>query len=311
MSIPKPFVLTALHQVEYAVNDLSYSRRFFGEVFGEREVEAPFAKVLTNPALEIRHCGFGLTVQQLCRPLMPGLPHYDALQALGNTVHNLCFLIDDVDAFTASCRRADIESLIEFSMTDNWHRVLADDNIDGNHASYIFDTRSSLGFHLEIAETPWVVEPDPPVMLPAYGPQWSALGVDAGNRLAGLNVVVADVDRTHETLEAVFGANLTTHSRDDHPTVVELGSVRLAFHQPSAAPNYQAFFDRRGPGVHSLVAHVPDLGQVHTALASFGVDVAAAHPSMLTVSADVGERAIHARSLEQVGVDFVLAEAPA
>ena len=66
----QPVKLSPLAQVEYAVKDLDYSMQFFAEVFGESEVENTFSRVLTNPALDIRHAGFGKTVQQFCQPLM-------------------------------------------------------------------------------------------------------------------------------------------------------------------------------------------------------------------------------------------------
>lgn len=56
--------LSPLAQVEYAVKDLDYCMRFFAEVFGESEVEKTFSRVLINPALYIRHAGFGKTVQR-------------------------------------------------------------------------------------------------------------------------------------------------------------------------------------------------------------------------------------------------------
>jgi Glyoxalase/Bleomycin resistance protein/Dioxygenase superfamily len=308
--------LSPLHQVEYAVKDLDYSMQFFAKVFGEGEVESTFSRVLTNPALDIRHAGFGKTVQQLCQPLMEGLPHSTAVQEWGNCVHNLCFLVENIDAIAANCHEAGLEALIEFPMGDNWRQLLAEDNIQGNHQSYIFDTRAVFGFQLELAETPWRVEPEPPIMLPAYGPQWAAVGADAGNTLRGINVLVKDLESTLHALQSVFAGSVSLlqppgPSGDEgcHFMVVELGQVRLAYIQPVSSGALARLLKQRGPTVHSLLAEVADMGHVAASLSKLNIRTGEPEGVLLSAFGEpnaLQSSALQAHSMAELGVEFVL-----
>lgn len=308
--------LSPLAQVEYAVKDLSYSMDFFTNVFREHEVEKAFSGVLTNPALDIRHSGFGKTVQQLCQPLMAGLPHSSAVQDLGNCVHNLCYIVDNIDAVVANCHEAGLGALIEFPLGDLWRQVLTEDNIRGNHQSYIFDTRAVFGFHLELAETPWQAEPQPPIMLPAYGLQWAQTGVDAGNTLRGINVVVEDLEHTLYILQSVFAGSVSLlhppsryNDGDAYSMVVELGEVRLVFIQPGSTGELARLLRVRGPGVHSLLADVADLAHAKQCLKKMGIKTTAPEPILLSALCDSelpeGEM-LQVQSMTQLGVEFTL-----
>jgi len=316
----KQFNLSPLHQVEYAVADLADSQAFFQQVFGEFEVEQAFSQVLTNPALAISHAGFGESVQQFCQPLMAGLPHYDALQAYGPCVHNLCYLVDSIDSIVANCRDAGFETLIEFPMGENWRKLVPEENLRGNHQSYIINTRAAFGFQLELAETPWSIEPEPPLMLPAHGPQWARLGVGSGNKLRAINVVVADLEQTLAALQAVFADNVTvvmparTSADGSLKTmVVEMGLIRLAYLQPLQEDSELAeFLQQRGPAVHSLVAEVSGLARVEANLGAF--EVASDQPEAALLVAleqdqQRGRRALQVHSLAQAGAEFTLLEA--
>ena len=316
----KSINLSALHQVEYAVADLAASQEFFQQVFGEYEVERNFSQVLTNPALAISHAGFGESVQQFCQPLMAGLPHYDALQAYGLCVHNLCYLVNSIDNIVANCQGAGLETLIEFPMDDNWRTMIPEDNLQGNHQSYIINTRAVFGFQLELAETPWINEPQPPLMLPAHGPQWAQLGVASGNMLRAISVVVEDLEQTLAALEAVFAGSetvitppQTTADGSVKIMVIELGLIHMVYLQPLVEGSELAIFlQQRGPAVHSLVAEVPELAQVEAALDAF--DVASDEPEAallvgLEQGQQLGRRTLQVHSLKQVGVEFTLLEA--
>lgn len=321
----KSFVLSPLHQVEYAVPDLDYAQRFFLEVFGEHEVEADFAAVLTNPALDIRHVGFGGTVQQLCQPLMAGLPHYDALRDHGPCVHNLCYLVDSIDSLFSKSREAGFETLIDFPLTDIWRSVIADDNLQGNHQSYIMDTRALFGFQLEVAETPWINQPQPPLMLPAHGPQWTEVGASSNNTLRAINVVVNDLEATLSALRTLFGANLTVlqpprehASANDNPDedaavssmLVELGSVPLAYHQPLGHSGELAMLlKEHGPSVHSLVAEVGNLQDIRQRLDARGIasgQLQCTPLSGASVKQPSNSQPVHVHAREKLGVDFIL-----
>lgn len=313
--MPSSFVLSPLHQIEYAIPNLEDGVRFFKEVFGEHDVEQRFSAVLSNPALDIKHIGFGLTVQQLCKPLMEGLPHFDALQAFGPNVHNLCYLVDSIDAIAESCRAAGFEPLIEFPLTDIWNGVLPANNIQGNHQSTIFRTKGLFGFHLELAETPWITEPEPAIMLPAFGHQWEDQQLDASNRLRAVNIVVEDLGASLAALEAVFAKNLsvrvpaqTTVGSTLNYAVVELGLVRLVYWQaPNEGGEMDAFFQARGAAVHSLVSEVSSLESVRSALATLGVEYGNPDDYLLqSLAPTVVHNAVHIRSLGRVGVDFIV-----
>ncbi len=312
------FLLSPLHQIEYAVADLDYCQRFFKDVFGEHDVETEFSRELSNPALEIRHVGFGETVQQLCQPLMPHLPHHDAMQALGNCVHNLCFLVDSIDNIRANCAAAGIEALIEFPMDDIWGGALAPENIEGNLVACIMNSRAVLGYQLELAETPWVAEPEPPLMLPAFGPQWQATGVTSQNTLRGIIVVVRDLDETKTALETIFVDNLDLiaapvelEEQNLKCMVVKLGLVPLVYVQPlSDEGTFGRFLAEKGPAVHSLVAATADNRISDESLAEFELSSETASMEFVEVLGvlldDRPENVRCLMGLEKVGVDFLL-----
>lgn len=316
----KPFILSPLHQIEYSIPDLQSTQRFFKDVFDEKKVEENFSAVLTNPALDIGHSGFGSTVQQFCEPLMEGLPHYDSLRDLGPCVHNLCFLVDSIESVVANCHDARFEKLIQFPLTDIWKSVLDETNIKGNHESCIIATRALFGFQLELAETPWIKEPTPPLMLPAYGPQWKQVGAESGNTLRAINVVVDDLDLTLEALEAVFGDNLrmlqpaqTDDKNGLKSMVVELGRVPLNYHQVlQDASETAARLRKDTPYVHSLVAEVEDIEQVKRNLNSAAIDCAPLNlPALAMPWLIAGESnpLVQANAMDRVGVNFMLAGA--
>jgi len=316
----KPFKLSPLHQVEYAVTDIAQSQHFFQQVFGESEVEKTFSEVLTNPALAISHAGFGETVQQFCQPLMEGLPHYDALEAFGPCVHNLCYLVDNIDTIVANCADAGLKPLIEFPMDDNWRKLISQENLQGNHQSYIINTRAVFGFQLELAETPWITEPVPPLMLPAHGPQWAQLGVASGHKLHAINVVVDDLEHTLEMLHKVFVDNVSVVAPPMVTTdgltktmIVTLGLIRMVYLQPLQSESVLgSFIQQRGPAVHSLVAYVNNLSNIETSLQSAAVKSSPAEDILLAAMASPQQKAqpaLQVHSIDNVGVEFTLVEA--
>ena len=270
----QPVKLSPLAQVEYAVKDLDYSMQFFAEVFGESEVENTFSRVLTNPALDIRHAGFGKTEQQFCQPLMEGLPHSTAVQEWGNCVHNLCFLVDNID------------------------------------------TRAVFGFQLELSETPWREEPEPPIMLPAYGPQWAAVGADSGNTLRGINVVVDSLEHTLHALQSVFAGSISllqpSAPYDDdggYFMVVELGLVPLVYIQPGSSAELSHLLKERGPAVHSLLVEVADVERAKQCLTKLAIKTSVPERVLLTALGDSeapGGELLQVQSMKQIGVEFTL-----
>ncbi|NND68920.1 MAG: hypothetical protein HKN19_15125 [Halioglobus sp.] len=311
--------LSPLHQVEYAVSDWRTSLDFFAEVFREAEVEEPFARALSNPALDIRHCGLGQTVQQVCQPLLPGLPHATEHDRVGNCVHNLCWLVDSAPTLVSNCAAAGIETLIDFPLDAIWSGLLAPENIGGDMQGYILNSRELLGFHLEFCEVPWITEPDPPLMLPAYGPQWSALGVAGANRLLAINVVVNDLEATLATLRTAFAGSLVelqapTQMADPaaRMMVVELGDVPLVYVEPMPGDSELAgILRQRGPCVYSLVVAVPDCASAIARAAALGVGSAAVPGDcrvILETRDMVAKATCQLQGFEAVGVEFSMVE---
>jgi catechol 2,3-dioxygenase-like lactoylglutathione lyase family enzyme len=312
----KPVKILPLSQVEYAVDDLDRVQQFFTGIFGEFPVEEQFAGALSNELLEIRHVGFGQTVQQLCRPTMPGLPHYDALQAHGSCVHNLCFMVDNIDHMAANCREAGFASLIDFPLDELWPSLIEADNLAGNHHAYIFDTRDVLGFQLELAEVPWEQEPEPALMLPAFCEHWQGQGKASANLMTGLNVAVADVAAAIESLQLLFGAELevleapaAVAGMEMIRARVELGAVSINYLQPTSnAGELAEFLASRGNAVHSLVATVGDLSATRARLSQSGVELLTPAACWLWDIEDpeVAAQGCQVRSLQSVGVEFML-----
>lgn len=312
-----PVKLSPLHQIEYAIPNLEFQQEFFGQILKEQEVEASFSQVLSNPALDILHMGLGKTVQQFCKPLMEGLPHYDALQAYGPCVHNLCYLVDSIENMVANLHEAGFSSLIEFPLDDIWRNVISEDNLQGNHNSYIFETKEIFGFQLELAETPWIKEPSPPLMLPAFGEQWPQQDVAGGNRLWGMSIVVRNVDQTLAALQATFGENLkisrepTTLNNDSVRYMeIELGLVRMAYLQPMGSKSFlESILEQRGPAIFGLTLEMPNIDGLASSLKKFNIDIG--KPEQL-ISEIWGEGArdndemLQIDSLPSVGVSFTV-----
>ena len=155
-------------------------------------------------------------------------------------------------------------------------------------------------------------------MLPAYGPQWTALGVDCGNTLRGINVVVKDLESTLHALQSVFVGSLSllqtaTPFGDGggHYMVVEVGMVRIAYIQPAASGALARFLQQRGPAVHSLVAEIVNLCRAERGLEARGIATSNPEQVLYTTLGGTGSPAgktLQAHTLETMGVEFTLLE---
>ena len=156
-------------------------------------------------------------------------------------------------------------------------------------------------------------------MLPAFGPQWGNLGLDVGNRLLGINVVVADLEATLAALKAVFSTSfkLVTPPCEDSASVqrfmvVELGLVRLVYMQAFEDTVLHEFLQRRGPAVHSLLIETADLERAVQAAENLSISSSQPAEILLTALDGPAHSAgapIQLCSETAMGVEFTLVPA--
>ena len=139
--------------IELTTADAEETYRFLHKVFGSEKVELKFANFLDSAFMKVVHVNLGDVVLQYCQPLMEQGSWYEQLKANGPGVHNITFLVEDMEETMAAINQAGAEDLFAFSL--DWGELLGTDNIRGDTPPvHMVDTMGTLGFHLELSERP-------------------------------------------------------------------------------------------------------------------------------------------------------------
>jgi len=139
--------------IELVVPDAEETYQFLREVFGSEKVEARFAGFLDSEFMHVIHVNLNNVVLQYCQPLMEQGSWYEQLKANGPGVHNITFIVDDMDETMQSIEKAGAQDLFAFPL--DWGKLIGPENVKPNiRPVHMVNTMDIVGFHLELSERP-------------------------------------------------------------------------------------------------------------------------------------------------------------
>jgi catechol 2,3-dioxygenase-like lactoylglutathione lyase family enzyme len=151
-----PVKLSPLMHLEIVVPDAEKTYQFLHKVFGAEKTQEGFASYLSTlaPGLKCIHVLLGGIVLQLVEPTPDALPSWHKqLAEHGPGVHNLTFLVDDMDEAVKALEEEGAPVIQEIEL--EWEKVFGPEGARPDlPAVHIVDTSEMLGFRLELAEKP-------------------------------------------------------------------------------------------------------------------------------------------------------------
>jgi catechol 2,3-dioxygenase-like lactoylglutathione lyase family enzyme len=145
--------VSPLLHIELVTPDVEETFRFLHNVFGSEPVEEEFADFLDSPFMKIRHMNLSNVVLQYCQPLMPQLSWYELLQERGASVHNITFIVENMEKTMTAIEKAGAADLLTFPL--DWGKLIGPENVKENVPPvHMVNTMDILGFHLELSERP-------------------------------------------------------------------------------------------------------------------------------------------------------------
>jgi len=145
--------VSPLLHVEIVVRDVDETCRFLHAVFGAERVEKEFASFLDSAFMKIAHVLLGDVVLQLCQPLAQAGSWYEQLRDSGPGVHNITFLVDDLQKVAEAMDRQGVAPLLTFPL--DWGQLVGPENVRPDLPNvHMMNSREKLGFNLELAERP-------------------------------------------------------------------------------------------------------------------------------------------------------------
>ena len=145
--------------IELVVPDLEKTHQFLQKVFGSKKVEVKFAQFLDGDFSKVAHINLSNVVLQYIQPIAEVGPWYDQLKRSGPGVHNITFLVDDIKKTIQDFKDEGIVPIISFPL--EWENLVGKENFNPNSRKvHIFNTMSTLGFHLELFERPSFKTPE-------------------------------------------------------------------------------------------------------------------------------------------------------
>lgn len=257
--------LSPLVHIEIVVPDAEDAYRFLHEAFGARKVQQELAAFLTAetasaeselPALRVIHVGLGDVVLQFVEPLAEEGPWYEQLRETGAGVHNLTFLVDDIEETVQELGRKGVSPLLSFPL--DWGRLAGPENVRRNaRPVYMMDTREKIGFHLELTETPWK---EPHAVQPAKYATGSDELIGKVSPMLHIELTVPDAEGAFRFLRDGFGTRKVEKefaafldSEFMRVVHVNLSNVVLQYCQPlQQQGSWYEQLRAGGPGVHNL-----------------------------------------------------------
>ncbi len=139
--------------IELTVPDAEETYRFLHAVFGSEKVEEEFAGFLDSAFMHIIHVNLSNVVLQYCQPLMEQGSWYEQLQGRGPGVHNITFVVENLEETMKAIEAAGAQDLFAFSL--DWGRLVGHENLKPEVPPvHMVNTMDRLGFHLELGERP-------------------------------------------------------------------------------------------------------------------------------------------------------------
>ena len=145
--------LSPLFHIEIVVHDAEASYQFLHKVFGAQKVEEHIPAYLEEilPGTKCIHASIGGVVLQIVQPTEQLPSWYKQLKEKGPGVHNLTFLVDDLDAAVEFLKSEGAP--VTFSIELEKSRIFGSD-AKGSLQVPMIDTMDKIGFRIELAETP-------------------------------------------------------------------------------------------------------------------------------------------------------------
>lgn len=139
--------------IELVVPDIEKTYQALHDVFGSEKVEIKFTEFLDSEFAKVAHINLSNVVLQYIQPLAEQGPWYEQLQKSGPGVHNITFLINEIEKIKETFKNNGISPLISFPL--EWENLVGKDDFNPNSRTvHIFNTMEKLGFHLELFERP-------------------------------------------------------------------------------------------------------------------------------------------------------------
>jgi catechol 2,3-dioxygenase-like lactoylglutathione lyase family enzyme len=310
--------VTRLFHIEIVVPDAEATYQFLHKVFGAQKVEEDIATYLDGLAPDARviHVGIGGVVLQLVQPVREFESWYNQLKDKGPSVHNLTFLVEDLENAVKTLEHEGAPSI--------WSIELEKSHIFGKGAGtgpmpvHMVDAVDKVGFKIELAESPGEGQAPPPFFT---APQGAPVQVSP---LAHIEIVVDDVEKSYTFLNRAFGAqsveeHIPAYLEERLPGTrirhVEVGGVVIQFVQPTEElPSWYHQLKEKGPSVHNLTFLVDDLENALKTLEKEG------SPSIWSIGLEKhrlfgdqakGDLPVYMMdTLDKVGFRFEMAEMP-
>ncbi|MHA1728262.1 MAG: hypothetical protein ACTSWY_05980 [Promethearchaeota archaeon] len=133
---------TMLH-FELVTADAEKTYEFLHRVFGSNKIELMFAALLDSDFMHILHVNLSNTVLQYCQPVGKERSWYELLKKNGSYVHNINFLVDDMEKTVEKYKNKGISYLFQQKLTP-----------EDTTFYYMMDSIDILGFHMEHGQMP-------------------------------------------------------------------------------------------------------------------------------------------------------------
>ena len=116
-----PVKVSPLVHIEIVVPDADEAYRFLNKVFGAQKTQLEFANFLDGSVAHVVHVELGGVVLQFIEPRMEGTLWSDFLKEKGPGIHNLTFLVDDIDEAVKALEDEGVPLLLKFPL--NWAQL--------------------------------------------------------------------------------------------------------------------------------------------------------------------------------------------
>jgi len=147
--------VSPMMHIELVTPDIEKTYELLHNVFGSEKVELEFADFLDTPFMSIIHVNLSNVVLQYCQPKVkvnaPMGSWYNLLEKNGSYVHNITFVVEDLDDVVEKFKKEGIEPLFTFPL--QWEKL--NENIKSKTKPvHMMNTLEQLGFHMEFGEIP-------------------------------------------------------------------------------------------------------------------------------------------------------------
>ena len=147
--------VSPMMHIELVTPDLEKTYELLHQVFGSEKVEIEFSNFLDNPASRVIHVNLSNVVLQYIQPMVKIENEfgswYNLLEKNGAYVHNITFVVDDLDDVVEKFKKEGIEPLFTFPL--QWEKL--NENIKSKMKPvHMMNTMDQLGFHMEFGEIP-------------------------------------------------------------------------------------------------------------------------------------------------------------